>query len=111
MNASPTQNSLKHLRDNGYKTWVVEHWNSFTKKRVDLFNAWDIIAVRKNEVLFVQTTSWANTSARINKIADNEYTPHLRDAGIRLEVHGWAKKPQTKGSKRLVWTPKIIDVS
>ncbi len=27
-NMSPTQRSLKLLREQGYKPWIVEHWNS-----------------------------------------------------------------------------------
>lgn len=108
---SPTQNSLKALRAAGYTCWVVEYWNHYTQRRVDLFNAWDIIAIRHGETLFVQTTSGNNVSARVKKIADNEYTSAIRDAGIRMEVHGWRKGPEKRGSKRMIWKQRIVDVS
>lgn len=108
---SPTQSSLAALRAAGYVCWVVEYYNSFTRKRVDMFGAWDIIALRKDEVLFVQTTSSSNVSARVRKIADNEYTPAIREAGVRMEVHGWAKKPKVNGGKAMVWKQRIVDVS
>ena len=34
---SPTQRTLKYLRDKGYTAQVVEHWNAFAKRRIDLF--------------------------------------------------------------------------
>ena len=102
---SPTQRSLKLLRGRGYATWVVEHWNHFSRKREDLFGAWDIIGVGEDGVIFVQTTSRTNVSARVKKIAENEYTPDIRKAGVRLEVHGWAKG--TNGR----WACRIVDVS
>jgi hypothetical protein len=37
MATSPTQLSLKKLREEGYTVAVVEHWNSFARIRQDLF--------------------------------------------------------------------------
>jgi hypothetical protein len=111
MARSPTENSLAILRAQGYACWIVETWNSFTKRRQDLYGAWDIMAVRENEVLLVQTTSGSNVSARVKKIADNEYTEILRSANVRLEVHGWRKKPKVKGGKAMVWDQRVVDVS
>lgn len=108
---SPTQNSLAILRALGYTCWVVETYNYFKKKRVDLFNAWDILAIRENEVLFVQTTSDSNVAARVKKIIDNEYTADIRKAGVRLEIHGWRKAPKVKGGKVEVWKQRIVDLS
>lgn len=108
---SPTQNSLSALRAMGYDCWVVEYWNGFTHRRVDMFGAWDIIALRDGEVLFVQTTSDSNVSARVRKIADNEHTASARKAGVRLEIHGWKKKPKVKGGKAMVWKQRVVDVS
>lgn len=108
---SPTQSSLAALRAQGYVCWIVEYWNSFTRRRCDLFGAWDIIALREGEVLFVQTTSGSNVSARARKIADNEYTPVIRKAGVRMEVHGWRKAKVKRGSKAERWVQRVVDVS
>jgi hypothetical protein len=102
---SPTARSLDELRERGFMPWVVEYWNSFSRKRVDLFGVWDIVAVGNGEILFVQTTSGSNVSARVKKIAENPTTPLLREAGVRLEVHGWRK------SSRNRWVQRIVDVS
>lgn len=108
---SPTQLSLAALRAQGYACWIVEHWNSYTRRREDLFNAWDILAVGNGETLAVQTTSASNVSARVRKIADNPYTPELRKAGWNLEVHGWRKRPVKRGAKALRWVQRVVDVS
>lgn len=88
---TPTQRSLKLLREQGYKPWIVEHWNSFAKIRQDLFGFVDILAVKDKETLGVQTTSYSNISARVKKIKESEYYPVLKEAGWRIAVHGWRK--------------------
>lgn len=103
---SPTGRSLAALRERGYMPWVVEYWNAFSRKRVDLFGCWDILAVGNGETLAVQTTSYSGVSARVKKIADNAFLADCREAGWRLEVHGWRKHPKTGR-----WVCRIVDVS
>ena len=87
---SPTQRSLEYLREQGYHCEIVEKWNSFTKQRKDLWGWCDILAIRKGEVLAVQVTASA-VADRIKKIQDSTTVALVRDAGIRIEVHGWRK--------------------
>lgn len=101
---SPTERSLKYLRAQGYRAVVTERWNPFAKIRQDLFGIVDILAVKAGETLGVQCTSDSNVSARVTKIAEHENTPALREAGWKLEVHGW-----TKGKRQPA--PRIVDVS
>lgn len=91
MPASPTQRSLKHLRDAGYQAAVVEHWNPHVRIRQDLFGFIDILAVRDGETLGVQATSGSNVSKRIIKIAEHPNYPAVHAAGWRVVVHGWRK--------------------
>lgn len=111
--SSPTSRSLEAIRKRGYKPWCVEYWNSFSRKRVDLFGCWDIMAVGNSEVLLVQTTSYSGVSARVKKIADNDFTPDCREAGIRMEVHGWkrAEVACKNGNTKAQWRCRIVDVS
>lgn len=101
---SPTQRSLMYLRAQGYRVAIVERWNPFARVRQDLFGVLDLLAVRDNEILGVQTTSGSNVAARLAKIADAEAVPDLRRAGMRLEVHGWRKLKSG-------WQVRIEDVS
>lgn len=104
MAVSPTQRSLKLLREAGYTVAIVEYWNAFTKRRHDLFQFADLLAIRENEILLVQVTSGSNVSARIKKITENEHIGAVRKSGMRVEVHGWRKL-------KAGWEPKIVDLS
>jgi hypothetical protein len=104
MSMSPTQLSLRELRKEYDLVQVVEYWNSFTRRRHDLFGCWDIMAVGDGDVCLVQTTTKSNISARVRKISDNECLPVLRDAGVTLIVHGWYKDGR-------LWKCKTVDVS
>lgn len=99
---TPTQRSLAHLRGHGYMPWVVEHWNSFTRRRNDLFGFGDILAIGHGEIVIVQTTSTGNMSARQKKILANPYAHEWVKAGGTIVLHGWSKKGP-KG-KRKLWT-------
>lgn len=87
---SPTQRSLAYLREQGYLVAIVERWNPHARIRQDLWGWCDLLAIRKNEVLAVQVTASA-VSERIRKIQESETVTAVRDAGIRIEVHGWRK--------------------
>lgn len=88
---SPTQRSLEYLREQGYYPEVVEKYNSFTKRKNDLWGFIDILAIKRDEVLAVQTTSGDHVAERIKKIMDSDLLPKVREAGIRIVVHGWRK--------------------
>ena len=108
---TPTQRSLAMLRADGWTAEVVEHYNSFTRRRHDLFNIADIVALRGPDVLLVQTTSGSNVDARIKKIADAEHIGAVRAAGIAVHVHGWRKVKVKRGGKAMRWACRVVDVS
>jgi hypothetical protein len=91
------------MRERGYLAAVVERWNPYAKVRQDLFGVIDVVAVG-DDVVGVQATSASNVSKRVAKITDSPALPILRKAGIRVLVHGWAKR---KGR----WTLREVDVS
>ena len=101
---TPTQRSLKALRELGYLVEVVEKWNSFTRTRKDLWGWADLLAIRRGEVLAVQVTS-TGVSSRIKKIMDSETIGRVREAGIRIEVHGHRKNSKGK------YVMKVVDLS
>jgi carbonic anhydrase len=101
---SPTQLSLKKLKADGYVCQITERWNAFAKIRVDLFGFIDVLAIKENETLAVQTTSYSNISARVKKISDHDNVGAVRKAGWKIHVHGWHKV----GSR---WECKVVDVS
>jgi hypothetical protein len=94
-NKSPTQRSLEYLREQGYHCEVVEKWNPWKRVRQDLWGWCDILAIRRDEVLAVQVTS-SGVAARIKKIQESDTIARVREAGIRVEVHGWTKRASGK---------------
>lgn len=97
---SPTQRSLAYLREQGYFVAIVEHWNPHARIRQDLWGWCDLLAIRKNEVLAVQVTASA-VSTRIKKIQESQTIAAVRDAGIRVEVHGWRKNSKGRYVMRI----------
>ena len=109
--ATPTQRSLKKLREDGYIAQVVEHYNQFARRRIDLFNVIDIAAIKPDNpgVLGIQTTSTSNISARQKKaLASAELLVWLQ-AGNRFEIWGWAKRGPR--GKRKTYQLKCISLS
>ena len=107
---SPTQRSLKHLRNGGLIAQVVEHWQAFSRRRIDLFSVIDIVAldISNGRTLGIQTTSGASVSARINKIYAEPNARAWLQAGNRLIVHGWAKRGAR--GKRKLWSVREVEI-
>ena len=102
--ASPTERSLKKMRDDGYLVAVVERWNPHARIRQDLFGIIDLLGIKDGETLAVQTTTLSNMKARILKISESEATPIIRLANWKIEVHGWRKLKSG-------WECKVEDLS
>lgn len=102
---SPTQRTLARLRSEGWTAQVVEHWNAFARRRIDLFGVIDIVAVKPNVTLGIQTTSISNAATRKHK---SLASPGLRawlEAGNQFAVWGWRKI--SRGQKRPTWEPRV----
>lgn len=95
MKTSPTQRSLKLLRDDGWICQVVEHFNQYARVRQDLFNGIDIVCLKPGEILGVQTTSGTNVSHRLAKLRAEPKIATWLAAGGKLVVHGWRKLAST----------------
>ena len=91
MATSPTQRSLKLMRERGYLCEVTERWNPFAKIRQDLYNFVDVLCINDGETVAVQTTSYSNISARVKKIQELETFPIVKAAGWKVIIQGWHK--------------------
>lgn len=111
MAITPTQRSLKKLRDEGYAPEVVERWNAYAKIRHDLWNCLDIIAVNGRGVVGVQTTSGSALSARLAKLRLNPLVPLILASGIRIELHGWRKLRNRSTKKSTRWECRVIELT
>lgn len=88
---TPTQRTLKEMRERGYLCEVVEKRIPFKPITKDLFGFIDILCVKAGEIVGVQATSRSNIASRVKKIAEHENVGKVRDAGIRILVMGWGK--------------------
>jgi hypothetical protein len=106
---TPTQRSLAKLRSEGFLVAVVEHWNSFVRRRQDLFGFADLLAVRGDLALLVQTTTGSNAAARVEKIRECAAAQYwLASPNRKITVHGWSKRGER--GKRKLWTCREIQI-
>jgi len=113
---TPTQRTLKALRDKGYQAGVVERWLRYAGefgKRQDLFGIIDILATTPDTTLGVQScgNSFAKHYRKLtNEEVDGSYKwlicPHRK-----LEIWSWRKVKKRRGGKVMVWRPRIVEIT
>lgn len=107
---SPTQRSLKYLRERGYTAEVVERWIPGANVRRDLFGFIDIVAVKVGfPCLGVQATTASNMSARRAKVMNNEAAKVWCRSGNAALVMGWEKRGPR--GRRKLWTVVASDLT
>ena len=99
---SPTQRSLRKLRDLGYTCAVVANWNSHAHIRQDLFGCIDILAVRPGEILGVQATTAPNAAAHVTKAKAEPRLWLWLEARCLFEVWAWRKGKRGDGALRRI---------
>lgn len=98
---SPTQRSLKALRAEGWTVDVVERWLPGINRRKDLFDCYDLLAIKKNHrPLLVQVTS-TGVASRVKKVCEHELH-QLVSSIFAIEVHGWRKNSKGRIVQRVV---------
>ena len=110
---TPTQRTMKALRDKGYKTGIVERWIMGARVRKDLFGFIDGIAIRDKEILGWQACAGSGLAAHVTKIRDAcrlEAQAWL-EAGGKIEVWGWRKLKVKRGGKAVRWTPCVVPIT
>lgn len=107
---SPTQRSLKYLRELGFTATVTEHYNRFARRRIDLFGFLDIACLDGEPgVLGVQTTTGDHVAERVAKILALPVAELWLARGNRIHVHGWAKRG-ARGTRK-VWTLREMRIT
>lgn len=121
--ASPTERSLKKLRDEGWSPWVVERWGVraaggkrngrtlfYLERRHDLWTFGDIMAVQEGErPLICQTTSYSGVSARVKKIVEVPEAKVWIANGDSIVVHGWHKPKHRWVCREVFITPEHFE--
>ncbi|MDE0913918.1 MAG: hypothetical protein OSB57_01920 [Planctomycetota bacterium] len=102
MSASPTSRSLALLREREWTAAVVEKWIPQTKRRKDLFNCIDIVAVQiRGGTLGVQACAVSGQAAHVKKLLAEPNAKTWLLAGNRLSI--WAWKKYAKPVDRKFW--------
>jgi hypothetical protein len=94
---SPTQRSLKHMREAGYVCAIVEKWNPHARIRQDMFGFIDVLCVKGEDIVGVQACSGAggDSAERVRKISEHENWPKICDA-MRVVVQSWRKNSKNR---------------
>ncbi len=104
---SPTQRTLRLLRERGLRAAVVERWLP-CGVRQDLFNIIDVIALDPNRgVIGIQVAGncFADRYRKLTIERAEETRAWLSTPGTRLEIWAWRKI--SRGRKRPGWEPRI----
>jgi len=112
---TPTQRTLRQMRNEGRTCGIVEKWNGNVGPhgiRQDLFGFIDIIALDVSEypgIIGVQCCAMSGMAAHRTKILEecHEEAELWLDAGGTIELWGWRKLKMKRGGKAMRWTPKI----
>jgi len=108
---SPTQRSIKMLKDDGWEVAIVEKWNPFVKIRQDLFGFADLIAMRPGSTPQLIQVTTTGIASRIEKIKDEPRALTALLSGFEIYGHGWRKLKVKRGGKAIRWEPRIIQVT
>jgi len=107
---TPTQRTRARLRELEVTNEIVERWNPHARKRVDLFNVIDIVAVTSTSTIGVQVTSGSGHAARRTKCeAEKLFWVWLQCDGRRFVVWSWSKRGAR--GKRKLWTARLEEAS
>lgn len=107
---SPTKRSLDDLKKLGIAAQVVEKWNSFARRRIDLFGVIDIVAMKPGiGILGVQACAGSSHAARRTKALAEPKLRTWLESGARFEIWSYAKQGDRGKAKR--WTLRRQEIT
>ena len=106
---SPTERTLRWLRDAGWRADVVERWLPHARVRKDVYGFIDILCINDDDTLGVQATSAANVGSRIQKIRALDAARSWLVGGRKLWVVGWRKYRKAEAGKH--WRPLVRELT
>ena len=106
---SPTQRALAHCKKQGWTAQVVEKWNPFARKKLDLFGCIDMVVLDGLPgPLGVQVTSGSNHAARVTKALDEPRLAAWLASGARFQV--WSYSKRGKAGCRKLWELRVEEI-
>jgi hypothetical protein len=114
---SPTQRTLRALRDRGLVCAIVEKFNPYAGAhgiRQDLFGIIDVLALDPQlGVIGVQSTG-TDFAGHKRKLLEDRYQEcldWLSTPGTQLELWGWRKVKFKRGGKAMRWRPRVAVIT
>lgn len=117
---SPTMRTLRELRNLNRKCDIVERFIHNTKVnpcggiRSDLFGFIDIIAIEPDKGVIIGVQSCGNSFAAHYRKIIRDRTENaiawLRSGG-KIELWAWSKVKAKPGGRRLVWRPRVQEIT
>lgn len=110
---SPTQRTLRALRDRGLVAAIVEKWNQYAGPyglRQDLFGIIDVLALGPDGVVGVQACAGSDFNTHLRKITEEQAEntiAWLTTPGCSLELWAWRKVKLKRGGKAERWQPRV----
>ena len=116
--ASNTSRTIKALKEQGMKPWIVEKFNRFGGEfgiRQDLYGIIDVIALNyETGVVGVQCCSGSGYTSHMTKILEEhrqDTIDWLKTPGCSLELWAWRKLKVKRGGKAYRWVPRIQEIT
>lgn len=116
MSVSPTQRTIRELRNQGRRCAIVERWNSFAGAhgiRQDLFGIIDVLALDPQRGFVGVQSCGQDFAAHERKLLEEraqECIDWLSTPGGVLELWGWRKVKLKRGGKAMRWQPRIREL-
>ena len=115
MGISPTQRTLKYLRDAGYYCDMVERWIQNPKHpaggfRKDYMGFGDILAFSEYSTLLVQSCGQSYAKHLRDLLTNLNVPLWLANPNRKLILIGWRKVKKVRGGKAMVWKPRIKEI-
>lgn len=114
---SPTQRTLRELRQQGRVAAVVERFDAFAGPhglRRDLFGVIDLIALDPQRGVVGVQSCGSDFAAHFRKLTEEraqETYEWLRTPGASLEIWSWRKVKLHRGGVAMRWSPRIREVT
>lgn len=113
MGLSPTQRTLRALRDRGLICAIVEKFNHYAGPhglREDLFGIIDVLALDPEKGVIGVQACGQDFSGHYRKMTEDkaqESLDWIQTPGTSLELWGWRKVKLKRGGKALRWAPRV----
>jgi len=115
---SPTQRTLRALRNEGRicdiaEKWIATPYSKIPGFRKDLFGFIDIVALCPEKGILAIQSCGQSWSQHVGKIMDSEATVNVIEwlkCGGSFQLWGWRKVKMKRGGKAMVWRPRMANI-